>query len=675
MGRIVKDHRQVPMDFMVPETSWEAPTRLPDLSGASIVALDIETRDDGLKHKRGPGWVYDAGYVTGIAYASDTNQSGYIPLRHPDTACMDDGSVYRWLDRLHRTKKCIYHRAIYDLGWLTTERRDLAWPEDLEDTMVLEFTLDENQLTYNLDDTCRRRGIKGKDEKLLRDAAEAHGCDPKSDLWRLPARYVGPYATQDAVATLELFLRLRPMLEAQDCTGAYRLETDLIPLIIHMRRKGIHIDESRAPQVRSRLLQERNMNLSALSERLQIGRPIEMGDVNSPQFLEKIFKSENLPVPRTAKGNPSFKTEEIEKLDHWLPEMVTGARKMNDAGEKFVGNYIMGFTHLGKIHAEIHPTKNDDGGTRTTRMAYSDPPLQQMPSRNDKIKKMIRGLFLPEKGKIWGALDYSQQEYRLIVHFAAICRILGVDAAVRKYRENPNTDFHTLVAELTGLHRRRAKDVNFAKAFGAGIPKFALMTGMTLEEAAAVMSQYDDEMPFVKGLGQFVSNRAQAKGYIRLIDGARSRYDRWEPSWQDGEYLPPTSLEEAQARVRDKNSPWHGKRLKRAMVHKAMNSLIQGSAARQTKLVMREIWREGIPPILQMHDELDFEFGPEERGVMIRAKQIMVETVRLEVPVVVDAEFGVNWGRASAEKQKMPDGTERVLYDASWESAWEELVA
>lgn len=672
MARRPRNPDQLPMSFLLPPTSWVAPERLPDLSGASLVALDTENRDDGLKHNRGPGWVYNMGWVCGVAYAADTGESGYIPIRHPDTECMDAGSVYRWLGSLFRTKRCIFHRAIYDLGWFSTEAPEVGIPDMLEDTMILEYSLDENQLTYNLDDVCSRRGVQGKDEKTLREAAEALGCDPKADLWRMPARYVGPYATQDAVATLELFRRLHPMLEAQECTDAYRLEVDLVPLILHMRRRGIRIDEERAPQVRSRLLQERNMHLQILSEKLQIGRPIEMGDVNSPQFLSKVFAAEGLPVPRTAKGNPSFKTDEIEKLDHWLPEQITGARKMNDAGEKFVGNYIMGFTHMGRIHAEIHPTKSDDGGTRTTRMAYSDPPLQQMPSRNDKIKKMIRGLFLPSEGKIWGAFDYSQQEYRLIVHFAALCRIVGVDEAVRMYRENPNTDFHNLASELTKLPRRRAKDVNFAKAFGAGVPKFALMTGMTLEEAESVMKQYDDLLPFVKGLAQFVSNRAQKKGYIRLLDGARSRYDRWEPNWQDGEYLPPCSTEEARSRVKDRDSPWHGKRLKRAMVHKAMNSLIQGSAARQTKLVMRALWRAGVPPLLQMHDELDFEFSPDERGVAEEARRIMIETVRLEVPVVVDTEYGVNWGRAAAEKEKMPDGKERIIYDASWDAAWAE---
>jgi DNA polymerase I - 3''-5'' exonuclease and polymerase domains len=120
------------------------------------------------------------------------------------------------------------HRAIYDLGWLTTTW-DLPVPERLDDTMVQEFTLSENELTYSLDDVCRRRGVPGKDESALRQAAQAHGLDPKSEMWKLPARFVGSYAEQDARATLELSARLLPQIEAQDCTEAYRLEMDLVP--------------------------------------------------------------------------------------------------------------------------------------------------------------------------------------------------------------------------------------------------------------------------------------------------------------------------------------------------------------------------------------------------------------------------------------------------------------
>jgi len=406
------------------------------------------------------------------------------------------------------------------------------------------------------------------------------------------------------------------------------------------------------------------MYLSELSLKLSIGRPIEMGDIQSPAFLRKIFDAENIPYSRTEKGNPSFKTDEIEKIDHWLPELIVGARKMSDAGEKFIGNYIMNFAHMGRIHSEARSTK-----TRTTRFAYSDPPLQQMPSRNPEIAGLIRGLFLPEKGQIWGALDYSQQEFRLMVHFAHLCKMQGVEDAVQKYRENPETDFHDLAAELTKLPRRKAKDVNFAKAFGAGKAKFAIMTGMSLEEAAVTMEQYDDELPFISRLSQFCQNRANRNGYIRLIDGARSHFDRWETGWIDREVfndarardipMHACGIDEARARLADENHPWSG-RLRRAMTHKAMNSLIQGSAARQTKLCMLQCWREGI-------DELDFSFEKEEEAV--RAKEIMVETVRLEVPVVVDAEFGTNWGNAKERK----DESGKVVYNATFAEAQREM--
>lgn len=664
MGKIHKNPDQKPMDFMLPPTDWVHPTELPDLRGRGIIAIDLETKDDGLKHNRGSGWVYGAGHIAGVAMAAG-DTAVYASITHPDGPTHDPDAVRRWVNDHNRSPdRKVYHNSPYDLGWLL-EEWELTPPDHLDDTQIMAYLLDENRMEYSLDGICRDYGIAGKDENLLRDAANALGCDPKADMWRMPARFVGGYAEQDATATLHLAQKLIPQLEAQFLTDAYRLECDLIPCVIDMRRRGVRIDVDRAPEVRSRLLQRREMNLSELSLKLQIGRGIEMGDINSPQFLKKIFEMENIPYSKTDKGNPSFKTDEIEKIDHWLPELVVGARKAHDAGEKFIGNYIQNFTHLGRIHSEARSTK-----TRTTRFAYSDPPLQQMPSRNPEIAGMIRGLFLPEEGEVWGALDYSQQEFRLMVHFSHICKMAGVEEAVQLYREKPDTDFHDLAARLTKLPRRKAKDVNFAKAFGAGKHKFALMTGMPLEEAVATMEQYDEELPFISRLGEFCQKRADHRGYIRLIDGARSHFDTWEPRWTKWEdvlearaagydpKLNPCSHQEAMQRIHDPNHPWSG-RVRRAKTHKAMNSLIQGSAARQTKLCMRECWKEGIPILLQMHDELDFSFS--DPAVAKRAQEIMVETVRLEVPVVVDAEFGSTWGNAKEN--------EEAGYDASFESA------
>ena len=224
---------------------------------------------------------------------------------------------------------------------------------------------------------------------------------------------------------------------------------------------------------------------------------------------------------------------------HPLPRAIAEAKQCHEAATKFVEGYLIRSLYNGRIHANINQYKTEDGGTRSHRFSYSDPPLQQMPSRPDPVEtwkiteiiaQQLRMSFEPEEGELWFAPDYSQQEYRLIVHYAFLLECTKAEEAVAKYNKDPNTDFHNLVVDMTGLTRRRAKDVNFAKAYGAGVSKFALMTGMSLEEAAQVMGQYDGEMPFVKELNEQMDRLAHAtgaefdrlflEGMIRHHDGA-----------------------------------------------------------------------------------------------------------------------------------------------------------
>ena len=639
---------QLPMGFMLPETTWEYVEELPDLRDGGPVAIDLETRDDGLANDRGSGWPYRAGRVVGVSMASSRG-SHYAPLGHPDSPVADHAAVGRWVWD-HARSGGLYFNASYDLGWSKIEWRWNTLPTDsVEDVQVMYFLLRETAKKWNLNGACDFAGVPRKDETILEKAAKAHGYHPKKDLWKLPARFVAPYAIQDAQSTLEAGRVLMTRIEAQGMQEAYRLECDLIPLLIHMREKGIRIDSSRIGEVRDQLLVTRDDALAQLTSHIGMGRTITMGDVGSPTWLGSMFREQNLPVAKTAIGNDSFESDTLEKIDHWLPQLVVRARKSNDAGEKFVGTYINDFCHRGRIHAEANAV-----ATATTRFSYSSPPLQQMPSRVPEIATPIRGLFLPEPGEVWAAPDYSQQEYRLIVHFAAVCNMRGAMEAVERYRNDPSTDFHNYVVEITGLIRRKAKDTNFAKAFGAGKAKFALMTGMTLDDASITMDQYDRELPFVRGLGEFCKSRADKNGYVKLIDGARSHFDDWDAGWIDAEALreakllgiptAPCDHAEAVRRRNDPNHPWHRRRLVRSGTHKAMNRLIQGSGARQTKLAMRECWREGIPPLLQMHDELDFSIDTEVRAR--RVAEIMREVVVLEVPVMVDLEFGPNWGAA-----------------------------
>lgn len=661
MGRVYKSPDQQPLGFMLPETTWQTPDVLPDLRGRGDIAIDTETRDDTLSLGRGPGWVYRAGWVCGVSMAC-ADRAVYIPVRHPDSRCHDHDAVGRWIrDHYVSTDRKIFQNAPYDMGWILSEW-DIGPPDKIDDTMAMAYIIDEMWPDRSLDGLCKWQGVPGKDEKTLRLVAEAYGCDPKKDLWRLPARYVGAYAEQDARSTLLLAGKFRSQIAAQQLEDAYQLECDLLPMVLEMRRRGIRIDMDRAARTRDELLLKRDETLAELTRKIG-GRALTIDDLNSPSMMSDLFSRESIAVPRTEKNNPSFTTDWMEKHDHWLPQLATVALKYHDAGHKFVGSYIMEYTSSGRIHAEIRQYKDERGGTRTSRFAYSNPPLQQMPSRHPKIAKMIRSLFLPEDGEVWGALDYSQQEFRLMVHFANVCHMAGVEAAVRMYNEDPKTDFHNLASELTKLPRRKAKDVNFAKAFGAGKDKFALMTGMTVEEAVAVMGQYDRELPFIHRLSEFCQKRAQARGFIRLIDGARARFDRWEPRWIDWKKMRehmvevnwpdmpinPCYWDEAVARTRDKRHFWYGERLQRSRTHTAMNSLIQGSAARQTKMAMRQCWREGIVPLLQMHDELSSSFS--EEATARRMQQIMIEVCPLTVPVRVDAEFGVNWGTAKEDKE------------------------
>lgn len=638
----------VQQPLFVPESNWVAPTSLPDLSSFGEIALDTETRDDGLAAGKGPGWVHGNGWICGVSAAWDGGCI-YIPLRHPETDCFDKTLVGKWLEKLFQQRtRFVFHNAPYDIGFIRSEW-GLLPPEFLDDTTLMAVMLDENRDGYSLDALCKEVGLPGKDETLLREAANAYGFNAKSELWKMPGRYAGPYAEQDAVATLALARHFRPLMEAEGVMGAYQTEIDLIPCTVEMRWRGVACNTERAERGMDELFVMRDNMLVDISHRL--ARKVTIDNVRSAKWMEGVFTDEGIPFPRTKTGLGSFKNDWMFKSTHWLPRLCAQVEQLTGGAEKFLGGYILNYAHKGRIHASINQFKSDDGGAKTHRVSYSDPPLQQMPSRTKykddiltpEIISRIRSCFEPEPGEFWFAPDFSQQEYRLIIHYAYLNGLPTAEAAVGRYIENPRTDYHQMVADMTGLPRPRAKDVNFAKAYGAGLGKFCEMTGMSEEEGLAVMTQYDEEMPFVKALADKVKSLADSRGYIRLIDGARMHYSRYEPSYREsGEaYFAPCPIELAEKR-------WPRRRLKRAFTHKSMNALIQGSAARQTKKAWVALWKAGIFPLLQIHDEYGISVARNAAGLQLSKDVVdmMTNVIKLRVPVVVDAEFGTHWGNA-----------------------------
>jgi DNA polymerase I-like protein with 3'-5' exonuclease and polymerase domains len=443
------------------------------------------------------------------------------------------------------------------------------------------------------------------------------------------------------------FESLDPVLDQEHTRDAYRLEVDLLPMVHEMRRRGIRIDVDAAEQARDQLLQKRDATFIELSDKL--GTCVGMAEIGRTKWLAETFDKHGIKYPRTEKGNPSFTAGNsgwMPRHPHWLPPLIVKADKLNNAAVNVLQKYILDHVVAGRVHAEMHPHRGDGGdGTRSLRFSYSDPPLQLMPAHNEEIAPLIRGVFLPEEGATWARPDVSQQEFRFIVHYAAELKLPRAQEAVDRYCNDPDTDFHVLVSEWTGIERQSAKNSNFAKAFGAGVRKFAPMIDKPEAEARKIYELYDQELPFVSKLAKHCEKQANRFGYIELYDGARRHWNEWVAwaNWTKG--AGPCSREEAERRIKDPAHPWYRRGpLRRADVHKALNALIQGSAARHTKLWMRACWREGIVPMLQMHDSLDCSVTTPEQAE--RVAQLAREAVTLTVPIKVDLAYGRNWADA-----------------------------
>ena len=232
---------QVPM--FQSNSDWCPPSFLPDLTQEKEIAVDLETRDPNLI-RQGPGWATDDGEVIGISIAT-AGWSGYLPVGHQGGGNLDKLFIFNWLKKQLSTENDkIFHNALYDVGWL--KRSGIEIKGKIQDTMIAAPLINENRNRYSLDSLGSEYCNQRKDETLLRRAAQEWGINPKSEMWKLPSKYVGAYAEQDAVLTLKLWGEMKKELEKQNLNQIYSLESGLLPLLIEMRWKGILINQSKA---------------------------------------------------------------------------------------------------------------------------------------------------------------------------------------------------------------------------------------------------------------------------------------------------------------------------------------------------------------------------------------------------------------------------------------------
>ncbi len=619
--------RTVPM-FDRP-SEWVPPSSFPDLSGATEIAIDLETCDPNME-SMGPGWPRKDGFIVGYAVAVD-GWKGYYPIAHQGGGNLDERIVNRWMKKvLELPCDKIMHNAAYDLGWLRAS--GFTVNGTIYDTMLAAPLIDENRFSYALNSLGFDYLKEVKSEQGLKDAASDFGVHAKKELWKLPAMYVGDYAEQDAALTLKLWHHLKALIKKDEVESIFTLETELLPVLIDLTFQGIRFDRNKCEMLIDDFKRKENEHIKQI--KLISGEKI---DIWAAASIAKAFDKLGIPYPKTTTGLPSFTKTFLDGHPHEIAKLIIEAREFNKTHGTFLEPYLRHSAADGRIHPHVNQMRSEDGGTVTGRLSMNNPNLQQVPARHEIIGPLVRSLFLPEEGQLWAANDFSSQEPRLLVHYATLLDLPGAERMAEAYRNDPNTDFHQMVADMAGIKRKAAKTIGLGLMYGMGKQKLANSLDLPLDEAAELINTFHLKVPFLKGTVNSVMKRIDhpaSGGSIRTLLGRKCRFPLWEPV----EYGINKALPREQAIVE------YGPRIKRAMTYKGLNRLIQGSAADQTKAAMVALNKAGFRLLLQVHDEVAVSVNNKEEA--LAAAEIMRNAVQLEVPSKVDTEIGPSWGEA-----------------------------
>lgn len=633
------------------ESPWRAPhvRDLPIWRGAKRIAFDLETADPHLR-ELGPGVRRDPkrNFIAGFSFALDPSRGYYIPLRHLGGDNVEDPAQYiRYLkdQAAEFDGELVLMNGSYDLDWLSTIGVEFPKVKKFRDVMLAETLIYELHHSYSMASILERRGLPPKDETLLKQAAADYKVDPKSGMWQLPARFVGPYGEADAVRPLQILALQDKDLADQDLGQIWDLESDLLPVLVKVRQRGVRIDYAQLERVADWSLEQEKEALDLVYD--LTGYRIDLGNIWKANVIAPALERIGITLGRTEKTNAPKIDKFILGDDHPVLKALGWARKVNKLRTTFAESI---YRHAvdGRIHTTLVQMagETEAGGTRGARfgrMASQDPNLQQQPAR-ESFGKMWRSIYIPEAGMIWCCADISQQEPRWAAHFAGLLKLPGAADMVRRYNEDPTTDNHTLMAEITGLKRGDAKIVGLGIMYGEGGYKLCMDLGhptttkvryrgeiyeadseqgqKALElggkrfraagpEGQRILDRYDESAPFVRKLSNICRDTAERRGFIRTILGRRCRF-------------PPDA---------NGNADW---------TYRALNRLIQGSSADQMKKAMIEVERAGHYLQLQVHDELDLSVRDEEEGR--RVGEIIRDAVPATVPFKVDVELGRSWG-------------------------------
>lgn len=621
------------LPLATPASDWRPPnlSELPSWAGAKRVSIDTETYDPYLK-EMGPS-VRRGGYVVGYSFSIEDGPSHYVPIRHQGGDNCDEEQALRYLRDQARGYRGVIAGAnlSYDLDYLAQEGVDWPVVQFFRDVQIADPLIYELHSSYSLESIAQRWGFAGKVQGLLQEAARAFGLDPKGGLWRLPGRFVGPYGEGDAALPLRILRKQERRLEEEDLWGVYDLESKLMPVLVKMRRRGVRVDLGRLEYIENWSLQEEHEALKQV--KAATGHDIGLGNLWKVDAVAPALEFLGIRLTETpGTGKKSIRKDVLEGIDHPVAKAIHRGRAVNKIRTTFaesIRRYLIG----DRIHCSFNQMRREreDGnevGAAYGRVSAEHPNMQQQPARDEELGPLWRSIYVPEEGETWACMDYSQQEPRMLVHYAVKAGAPGAIEARDNYRNNPKADSHQLMADMAGIKRSPAKIIFLGVCYGMGGGKLCTSLKLPAEkkfskkrqreilvagpEGQELLDTFDERLPFVRWTARAAEKRAKAVGFVRTLSGRRCRF----PAAADGE-----------------GWDW---------THKALNRVIQGSSADQVKKAMVDADAAGFRPGLQVHDELDASVP--DRRTAEGIAQVMMNAYQLELPFMVDVEMGPNWG-------------------------------
>jgi len=628
----------------------------PNLSNCKAISFDIESFDPMLLDY-GPQFHTKRARVVGVSIGADNGKDAWY---FTDL----NGHDLRFIrDVLQTPIPKVGTNIIYDLQGLRSLGIEVNGP--LHDVQIAEPLLDENKTgKYSLNDLAQHYLNETKNEDILyKWLAKKFGGAPtrKQQAGRIhkaPRNIVEPYALSDATLPMRIIKKQLKLIESEGLRQVYDVEVGLIRMLLEMRWQGVRVNLSRAAQIQSNYTDE----INKLMRKVEKETHVEIDSVWKAATIKKVFNKLKLSYPLTPKTKaPSFTSSFISNHKHPVVKAIHKLREYTKFRDTFIQNYILDGAYMGRIHCQFNQVLGNSSGAKSGRFSSSKPNLQNIPAKTDE-GKLIRTCFIPEVNMLWGRHDYSQIEYRLMVHYATGKE---ADKARRMYKESPKTDFHTMVqnecnAYGLNLKRKAAKTVNFGIIYGLGEAALAFKLGMLIKESNALRKKIQEIYPYGVDLFYKAMTRAQIKGYITTVLGRKARFPFYEPSDKGIAVHPSIAL------TRDKDTALlgvnnfikkHGNNfrygVKRTYTYTALNRLLQGSAADVMKKAMLDLYESGIYehgkipyPHLTVHDELDHSLpkGAEGKKYAKIIKEVLENTLDFSVPIICDYESGKNWG-------------------------------